>query len=98
MSEKIECKIIQDLLPNYIEKLTMEETTMYIEEHLGECKECKRSLEYMQNDAISLNFEKTNEKEIKYLKKIHNKMENLKRVLILLIIIIIYLLVDRMFL
>ena len=30
MKEKKNCKIVQDLLPNYIEKLTNEETNIFI--------------------------------------------------------------------
>ena len=36
------CKIVQDLLPTYIESLTSEETTNFIEEHLNSCNECKK--------------------------------------------------------
>ena len=43
MKENRNCKIVQDLLPNYIEKLTTEETNQFIEEHLKECDECKKS-------------------------------------------------------
>ena len=39
MKEKRDCKIVQDLLPNYIENLTNEETNHFIEEHLKECPE-----------------------------------------------------------
>ena len=35
------CKIVQDLLPNYIEKLTSDETNIFIEKHLKECEDCK---------------------------------------------------------
>ena len=49
MNEK-ECKLVQDLLPNYIEKLTSEESNKIIEEHLKECPECRKILENMQND------------------------------------------------
>ena len=42
MKEKKDCKIVQDLLPNYIEKLTNEETNNYIEDHLKECEIVKR--------------------------------------------------------
>ena len=44
MTEKRNCKIVQDLLPNYIEKLTNDETNKYIEEHLKECSECQKFL------------------------------------------------------
>ena len=47
---KRDCKIVQDLLPNYIEKLTDEETNKYIEEHIKECEECKNVLENMKKD------------------------------------------------
>ena len=54
MKEKRDCKIVQDLLPNYIEKLTNEETNKYITEHLNECKDCKKVLKEMQNDIGNL--------------------------------------------
>mgnify|MGYP005781830921 CR=1 FL=1 len=44
MKEKRDCKIVQDLLPNYIEKLTNEETNAFIEEHLKNCVDCKKLL------------------------------------------------------
>ena len=47
MKEK-ECKIVQDLLPNYIEKLTNEETNQFIEEHIEQCEECKEKLKKME--------------------------------------------------
>ena len=53
MKEK-NCKVIQDLLPNYIEKLTKEETNSFIEEHLKECEECNSILEKLQKDMKDL--------------------------------------------
>ena len=44
MKEIKNCKIVQDLLPNYIEKLTNNETNKYIESHLNECSECKKTI------------------------------------------------------
>ena len=45
MKEKKDCKIVQDLLPNYIENLTNEETNKFIDEHLKECNECQKIFE-----------------------------------------------------
>ena len=45
MKEVKDCKIVQDLLPSYIDGLTNEDTNQYIEEHLKECEECKKKLE-----------------------------------------------------
>ena len=47
MNEKKECKIVQDLLPNYMENLTSIQTNEYIEEHIANCEECKKNLENM---------------------------------------------------
>ena len=86
MKEKRDCKIVQDLLPNYIEKLTNEETNMYIEEHLKECTECKTILENMQKE-LNINSNKRDEREVKYIKKFSNKMKILKFIILAFIII-----------
>ena len=62
------CKIIQDLFPNYIEKLTSEETNEYIENHIKECEECKEKLKTMQKE-IEIGEKQELKKETKYIKK-----------------------------
>ena len=42
MKEQKICNIVQDLLPNYIENLTNEETNKFIDENLKECSECNQ--------------------------------------------------------
>lgn len=37
---KLDCEIVQDLLPGYIEKLTSDYTRHAVEEHLKECNTC----------------------------------------------------------
>lgn len=39
---KIECNIIQDLLPLYVEQLVSEKSKMEIKEHLKECNQCRK--------------------------------------------------------
>lgn len=90
MKEKKICKIVQDLLPNYIEKLTNEETNKFIDEHLKECKECQSIFENMKKD-FKLNAAKRDDREVKYIKKYSKKMKLFKT--ILLIIIAIYVIV-----
>ena len=60
MNEKRNCKIIQDLLPNYIEKLTNNDTNQFIEEHLNECDVCREIYNNMKKD-VDIN---TNKREI----------------------------------
>ena len=84
MKEKRDCKIVQDLLPNYIEKLTNEETNKYITEHLNECKDCKKVLKEMQND-IRLDEAERDKKEVNYIKKFNIKFKLIRNILIILL-------------
>lgn len=88
MNEKRNCKIVQDLLPNYIEKLTNEESNDFIQAHLKECKECKRILEDMQKD-LNVGTNKNEKSKVNYIKKYNRKLKSLK--IILLIILAIFL-------
>jgi hypothetical protein len=96
MKEKRDCKIVQDLLPNYIEGLTNEETNLFIKEHLKECDECQKVLENMQKE-IKVNIPERDEREVKYIKKFSNKMKTLKFILLALIIIYIAIVGRRTF-
>lgn len=86
MDKKKECKIVQDLLPNYIDKLTNEETNTFIEEHLKECDNCNKILADMQKN-IELNTSKNNKKEVKYMKKYKTRMLVLKSIILLIVLI-----------
>jgi len=87
MKNERDCKIVQDLLPNYLEDLTNEETKVFVEEHLKECEECQKQLENMKKD-IELNQVKSNKRDVKYIKKFGRKMRILK--LIVLVIVLIF--------
>lgn len=86
MKEKRNCKIVQDLLPNYIENLTNEETNNFIEEHLRECPECQKVLENMQKE-IKVNATKRDDREVKYIKKYNKKLKIFKYALLIIILI-----------
>ena len=90
MKEKKDCKIVQDLLPNYIDKLTSKETNTYIEEHINECKECKKILDAMKNEIL-VEDKKGEKKKIKYIKKYNHKLRILKMSLLSIILIIVVL-------
>lgn len=86
MNEKKECKIVQDLLPNYIEKLTSIQTNQYIEQHIAGCNECKKMLENMQKD-IPTDAKINRKKEVKYIKKFRNKMRTLSFILLAIFLV-----------
>lgn len=86
--EKKECKIVQDLLPSYIDNLTTKETKDYIDEHLENCQECKEILKGMKKD-FNLNIPKKDNREVKYIKKFNKKINILKFIILLAIAIFI---------
>ena len=45
---KKDCKIVQDLLPNYVDNLTQKETNDFLEDHLKNCEECSKKLDAMK--------------------------------------------------
>ena len=82
-----ECKIINDLLPNYISNLTSNETNKFIEDHLAECDKCKKVYEKMQKN-LEINEIKEEEIQIKGFKKINKKFRLLEIIIIILLIIL----------
>lgn len=51
MERKLECEIVQDILPNYIEGMTGEKTNQSIAEHLEECPSCKEIYQKMTQEV-----------------------------------------------
>ena len=88
MSRKNECKIVQDLLPNYVEGLTNEETNLFIEEHLRECNTCKKKFNNMKTE-IQKPDKEVNKNEVNYIKKYNIKLKTLKIIIIIILIIFI---------
>lgn len=68
MKKELPCCIVQDILPNYIEKLTSDETNQAIENHMSTCEECKKACEQMNSDLGSSTM-KAPAIEMKFLKK-----------------------------
>lgn len=51
---KISCKVIEDLLPLYYDNICSEESRRLVEEHLAECKSCRKLLEEISDDTITV--------------------------------------------
>ena len=85
MNEKKDCKIVQDLLPNYIENLTNEETNKFIEEHLKTCDECKKIYDNMKKDLNVVNTTKE-KKKVEFLKKYRNKLRILEIIILIIVV------------
>lgn len=73
MKAKLQCHIVRDLLPSYVEGLTEKETSEEIREHLSECEKCEKIYNLMvQGEEIK----EAENKELDYLKKLRRKNRN----------------------
>lgn len=77
----MECGIIRDLMPSYIDGLTNEESIRAVEEHVQECAECRDFLDAMKAELRSemhiqtdKNQEMTEIKAFKKLKKVMDRV------------------------
>lgn len=71
MNRQIDCEIIQDAMPLYLDGLSGDVTNEIIEEHLKECEKCRRVCEKLKADRERL-LEETraqNEEAVCYLSK-----------------------------
>lgn len=64
----INCNIIRDLLPSYVDNICCEDSRHLIEEHISGCEQCRTKLELLK--STELTDEEGEQKRISYLKKI----------------------------
>lgn len=74
MKHRLDCRIVQDLLPSYVDGLTCEYTNQEVEAHVAECLECADLLKRMQAPEAHVAVEA----EVNYMKKIQNRMSKWK--------------------
>lgn len=78
---KIDCNIVKDILPLYIDDLVSVETKLIVEEHLQSCEDCLEYLKLMNEDTnIELKIEtsekdKNGEKVLKRIKKSQDRIK-----------------------
>ena len=79
--EKMNCNVIYDLLPVYLDGLCSEESKQIIEEHVKECEMCRKNLEDMKQ-----NVEIPGETDVSIIKKVKRRILIEKIVIIAAII------------
>lgn len=82
-----DCDIVKDLMINYVEKNLRENSKIFVEEHLNDCKECTDYLKIVEEDVIEINDEK-DLKEINVFKKINEKIKSKRKLVKVLVIFI----------
>ncbi|MDU1414270.1 MAG: zf-HC2 domain-containing protein [Clostridium sp.] len=91
---KLDCYIVKDLLPSYVDKLTSYETCKDVEEHLKECKNCNEEYNQMRETlSVSDKEKQHNIHEVHYFKKCNKKYSTMVRSVIIIAIICVLLFV-----
>lgn len=86
MEKEKECRIVEDLLPNYIEGLTNEVSNEFVETHLKKCSTCKVEKQRM-TEKLEVKAIHNQEKEIDFMKTYRRKMNILKGIIGIIIIL-----------
>lgn len=73
--------LFKDLLPNYIDGLTSDETNELMNDHMNKCEACRSLYERLQEDQLSeeTDYQHQEAREFDYLKKV--KKSNKKKVM-----------------
>lgn len=72
MENKLQCEIVQDLLPSYVDGLTSDVTNEAIRGHMETCDVCRNMKERMQ-EPKQVDSDLSQDKEIDFLKKTRSK-------------------------
>lgn len=88
--KEINCDIIKDLLPSYIDKTSSKSTNKLVKDHLQKCKDCSLTFSYMNKDIDSELLFNQNE-HIDFLKgyKKAKTIAIIKAILITIIVILV---------
>lgn len=88
--KQVDCDIIKDLLPSYIDKTASNSTNELVEEHLQNCEDCTSILENMNSVVDESKRINIQEEQIDYLKgfKKDKKISIIKSILIVIIAIL----------
>ncbi len=73
MKDSVSCAIVKDLIPNYLEGLTSEETNESLRAHVGQCAKCASLLESMKEPEVDEKANYEEKAEIDFLKKTRNR-------------------------
>lgn len=73
--EKINCDIIGDLLPSYLDEICSEQTKQYVEQHMQSCQSCREKAALLKKTDFSV--KKLEQKEIDAVKKVKGYIKNI---------------------
>lgn len=71
MIDELNCKVINDLLPSYLDDITNETSNIEVKKHLDKCEMCKKKYLELKKDRAEFN------KDIFFIKDTKKKVMNL---------------------
>lgn len=84
---KMNCDIIQDLIPSYVDEICSDASKRCVEEHIAECESCKNVVKlYRENEFTGKRME---QREIDGFKKLKAKMKRQNIVSLCLMLVVI---------
>ena len=84
----MKCIIAKDLLSLYAEGLCSEETSAELEKHINECSDCRLQLEHYHANIEKDIEEKTDDSQIKPMKKVSRKLKRNRLFVVLLSLVL----------
>ena len=82
--EKLNCNVVYDLLPLYLDGLCSEESKRMVEEHIESCVECRKALENMKRDITILE-----DTDVEVIKKVKRRIWIEKIVVVFVVLFIV---------
>ena len=70
---KIDCEIVQDLIPSYLEELCSDASRRCVEEHIAECEECRTFVKSCRE--VGFTAKAMEEKQLDGLRKLKTKIK-----------------------
>lgn len=70
---KMDCRVIRDLLPLYVDEVCSAESREIVEEHLSECETCTKILDEMKTETISKEEVEMNLEEAESIRNLSRK-------------------------
>lgn len=70
---KLDCEIVQDLIPSYLEELCSEASRRCVEEHIAECEECRTFVKSCRE--VGFSAKAMEEKQLDGLRKLKMKIK-----------------------
>jgi len=86
---KLPCKVIEDILPMYYDKVCSEESAALVEEHLQDCPRCSRMLSELLSDPVKPEEAMDDIRPLKKIQKNYRKLRMGWLIAILAIVILI---------